>query len=384
MTTVVGGRLALEPGRGRTAVPTRSTLFGAVVGVIAVAGAATFGTNLVRLVETPRLYGQTWQASVDVDFDHIARHDASAFLRSQLGVAGWTFGNHDDATIDGRATPAIVVTHGHGPPTFPTLLEGRAPRNEHELVLGTTTLARLHRHVGDTVRVRLQAEPSARRLRVVGRAVFPFFGQGEVTPTGLGEGAALLTQKSSTGGFNFFLVDMTPGAHEHDHLAHLTRALDTSRICHASCSTVTAQRPTDVRNYARIERTPFVLATVLALLALAAVAHLLVTSIRRRQRDLAILKTLGFERRQVSAAVAWQATIVAAIALAIGLPIGVLAGMAAWRWFATRLGAAPDAAVPLVAILLAVPIVIIVANAVAAAPAWAAARVRPGIVLRAE
>ena len=70
------------------------------------------------------------------------------------------------------------------------------------------------------------------------------------------------------------------------------------------------------------------LAGLLALLAAAALAHLLVTSVRRRRRDLAILKSLGFVRGQVSAAVAWQATTVALLALAVGLPLGVALG----RW----------------------------------------------------
>src|SRR4029077_8701048 len=59
-SAAVGIRLALEPGRGRTAVPVRSALAGTVLAVAAVAAAFTFGTNLVRLVHTPKLYGQTW------------------------------------------------------------------------------------------------------------------------------------------------------------------------------------------------------------------------------------------------------------------------------------------------------------------------------------
>jgi putative ABC transport system permease protein len=335
-------------------------------------------------VETPRLYGQTWQASVDLDFDQVSRHDVVAFLRHQSGVTGWTFGNHDDATIDGRATPAIVLSAGAGPAKFPTLLEGRAPRNARELILGTTTLARLHRDIGDTVTARLQEDNTPRHVRIVGRAVFPFFGQGEVTPTGLGEGVALLAPHDNADGFNFFLVNLTPDTQNHDNLADLSRSVNSSRICNAGCSTRTAQRPSDISNYARIQRTPLVLAAVLSLLAFASIAHLLVTSIQRRRRDLAVLKALGFERRQVSAAIRWQATIVATLALLIGLPIGVLAGLEIWRWFANGLGVAPNASVPLAALVVAVPIVLLIANAIAAAPAWAAARVRPSTVLRAE
>lgn len=384
LSATVGARLALEPGRGRTAVPVRSALAGTAVAVAAVAAALTFGTNLVRLVNTPRLYGQDWQVSVDVEFGQIAPRDVAKFLRQQPGVSGWTFGNHDDATIAGHHVAAIAITAGEGPAMFPTLVEGRAPRALDEIVLGTKTLAGAHRHLGQTVMVALQADNTPRPMRVVGRAVFPFFGQGEVTPTGLGDGAALLDPGPNPDGFNFVLVGMVHGSTEHDDTARLARNLRATGVCHQDCRAVTAQRPADVKNYTRIKATPLALAGVLALLALATVAHLLFTSIRRRRRDLAVLKTLGFLRRQVSVAVAWQASIVVALALLVGLPLGVAAGRWAWLFFGTRLGVAPDPQVPLRPLLLSIPAALAIANAVAAAPGWVAGRLQPAPVLRTE
>jgi hypothetical protein len=387
VSATVGLRLALEPGRGRTAVPIRSALAGTVVAVAAVAAAFTFGTNMVRMVNTPRLYGQAWQASIDADFGQILQGDAETFLRQQPGVSGWTFGNHDEATMAGRHVPAIVITGGEGPAMFPTLLEGRPPRAPDEIVLGTKTLAAARRHVGQTVMVATQGENTPRPMQIVGRAVFPFFGQGEVTPTGLGDGVALLDPEPHPGGFNFFLVAMVPGPTEHDNLARLARNLTTTRMCssgHQACGAVTAQRPADVNNYARIKSTPLALAGVLAVLAVATVAHLLVTSIRRRRRDLAVLKALGFVRRQVSTAVACQATAVVALALLVGLPVGVSVGRWAWLFFAGRLGVAADLQVPLFPVLLSIPAALAIANAVAAAPAWVAGRLRPAVVLRTE
>jgi len=384
VTAAVGARLALEQGRGRTAVPTRSTLVGAAVAVATLAGAFTFGTNMVRMVNTPRLYGQTWQVSVDVEFGQISRRDVDTFLRRQPGVSGWTFGNHADATVAGRHVFTIALTGAHGPAMFPTILEGRAPEAADEIVLGSKTLAAAHRQVGQTVRVALQGDNTPRTMQVVGRAVFPFFGQGQDTPTDLGDGAALLDPGPDPGGFNFVLVGMQHGPREHANIARLARNLKPSGVCHQECRAVTAQRPADVNNYSRIKTTPLALAGVLALLAVATVAHLLVTSIRRRQRDLAVLKTLGFVRRQVSAAVAWQATIVVALALLIGLPVGVAGGREAWRFFATRLGVAPDPHVPVLAVLVFIPAALAVANAVAAVPAWVAGRLRPANVLHME
>jgi hypothetical protein len=68
---------------------------------------------------------------------------------------------------------------------------------------------------------------------------------------------------------------------------------------------------------------PVALSGLLALNAAGTMAQTLASSTRRRRRDLAILKTLGFVRRQVRHAVAWQATTIVAIALLIGLPAGV-------------------------------------------------------------
>ncbi len=383
----VGARMALEPGRGRTAVPTRTALAGSAVAVAAVAAAFTFGTSLVRLVNTPRLYGQTWQVSFDTQFGQLPQADVEAFLRRQPGVSGWTLGAHTNAIINGLEVATIGLTPGQGPPMFPTLLEGRAPRTADEIALGTKTLARTHRRVGQTVMVAFPGG-TRRPFRVVGRAVFPFFGQGSFTPTGLGDGAAALDPRPDlTGGLQFALVAMAPGPSRPDDIARLARNLEASGICPAGqgChGAVTAQRPADVSNYARIKSTPLALAGVLAVLALATVIQYLVTSIRRRRRDLAVLKTLGFVRRQVSAAVAWQASIVVALALLVGLPLGVAAGRWVWLVFAARLGVAPEPQIPLLAVLVSIPVALVIANAVAAVPGWMAGRLRPAPVLRTE
>ena len=119
-------------------------------------------------------------------------------------------------------------------------------------------------------------------------------------------------------------------------------------------------------------------------MAAATLAHTLASSTRRRRRDLAILKTLGFARWQLRQAVAWQATTIAAIALLIGLPTGVAAGRWAWRYLATQLGVLPEPAVPLTAIVSAVPGALVVANLIAAVPGRAAARTQPATIFRAE
>jgi ABC-type antimicrobial peptide transport system permease subunit len=140
----------------------------------------------------------------------------------------------------------------------------------------------------------------------------------------------------------------------------------------------------DLSNLALISGLPNVLAGLLGLVAAGTLLHTLATSVRRRRKDLAILRALGFVRGQVSLTVVWQATTIVLISLAIGLPVGVIAGRWGWRLFVNQLGYVPSPIVPLLEVLLAIPIAIILANAIASLPARAAARMKPAVVLREE
>ena len=111
---------------------------------------------------------------------------------------------------------------------------------------------------------------------------------------------------------------------------------------------------------------------------------MLVTAVRRRRRDLALLKTLGLVRRQVLSVVEWQALSLAGVAVAIGVPLGLLAGRWAWVLFASSAGLAPAASIPLPLVLLTIPVTAALAAGIAVGPGRAAARVRAAVVLRAE
>jgi len=123
---------------------------------------------------------------------------------------------------------------------------------------------------------------------------------------------------------------------------------------------------------------------LLGLAATATLAHTLLGAVRQRRRDLAILKTLGFERRQLRTVVASLATTLLLTALVVGIPAGLVVGGWSWRTFADRLGILPTTVVPLMAILTTVPAAVVAANLVAAFPAWSAARTNPASVFRTE
>ncbi|MGH2793577.1 MAG: FtsX-like permease family protein, partial [Actinomycetota bacterium] len=67
-TAVAGVRLALETGRGRTALPMRSTVAGVALGIAALAAALAFDASLRHLLETPEEYGLRWDAVVLAQF----------------------------------------------------------------------------------------------------------------------------------------------------------------------------------------------------------------------------------------------------------------------------------------------------------------------------
>jgi ABC-type lipoprotein release transport system permease subunit len=126
------------------------------------------------------------------------------------------------------------------------------------------------------------------------------------------------------------------------------------------------------------------MAGLLAGLAAATLAHVLMSAVRRRQRDLAVLKTLGFERAQMRTLVLVQSLTYAGAAILIGLPLGVAAGRFAWNVYAERQGIAPEVVVPVPALLLTLPGAALVALLLALLPARRAGETRPAAVLRAE
>ena len=92
------------------------------------------------------------------------------------------------------------------------------------------------------------------------------------------------------------------------------------------------QRPAEIVNYKSMGTMPAVLSGGLAAGAVAGLGLTLVASVRRRRRDFALLKTLGFTRRQLAGAVAWQSTVIALVGLIIGVPLGIAGGR--WLWLA--------------------------------------------------
>jgi hypothetical protein len=260
----------------------------------------------------------------------------------------------------------------------PALIEGRLPGASNEIALGTQTMQTAHAHIGGTVMV--AAEGGRARMRVVGRIAMPNLFFSFTLP---GQGAAMtvaathaIAPHQTQGGTGVF-VRYARGADVGTFTYSLHRQFRNIFI-------PPAQRSAQLNSLNEVGRFPLILAGILALMAVATLAHTLITSIRRRRQDIAVLKTLGFVRGQVSATVAWQATTLGVFSLLIGIPLGIVAGRWGWNVFADHLGVVPDAVVPAILLVIIAPATIVVANLLAVVPGRIASRLRPATVLRSE
>jgi FtsX-like permease family len=387
-TIVTGMRLALEPGRGRTAVPVRTATAGAAAAVCALLMVSTFAASLTRLTTSAVGYGVTWDVSVGNFSSAQAAQRGAGRLDDNPAVAAYAGLGVTDLAIDGRQVTTLLVEPSKAA-ISPRVVDGRPPTGPDEIALGAITMRTLGKHIGDTVQPRgiTQAQPHPPRLRIVGSVVLNAAGAdgaglGHVAP---GKGAVttfdalrriVQPNEAAQHYATVFLVRLDPAADRAAALRRLERDFPGTVI-----RTVP---PTDLRNIQRVSGLPGLLGALVALLALGTLTHTLVSSIRRRRRDLAILKALGYVRAQVAATLAWQATTVATMAVLVGLPIGLAGGRWAWRLVAGALGVAQAPVTPLLAALAVVTGTLAVANLVAAIPGWVAGRIPPAVVLRTE
>jgi ABC-type antimicrobial peptide transport system permease subunit len=377
----VGARFALERGRGVSAVPVRSSLAAAVSGIVALIAALIVAASLHQLLVTPRLYGWNWDAvligSEHTDFargskDLQALINDPAIAEISVGVAGEGTGFRvGDIPTEGIAADPIKGNIG------PTVLAGRIPVAADEVALGPKTMQAARTRIGSTVEIGQTGNPESFRARVVGEVLLPF----DDDTTSIGEGM-WITKAGAERFFpaipsDFAVVRLAPG---------VDRAATIKRL--------TAKYPSDggpdgrptatVKDFGRTSNLSAALSGLLALLAAGTLAHMLTTSIKRRRRDVAILKTLGFGRGQVRSAVEWQAFVFTSVAVAISIPVGIILGRWVWRVIARYAGFAPSPAVPGLRLLLVAGAALAAALILALLPARSAARTRPALVLRTE
>jgi FtsX-like permease family/MacB-like periplasmic core domain len=412
---VVGVRMALEPGEGRAAVPVRSALLGSVLAVALVVTTLTFGDSLHTLVSDPPLYGWNWSyilnpvGSGGGDVPQVAL----TMLKHDRDVEAYSGASYNDVQMDGEDVPFLL--ENDGATVTPPVLTGHGFHWANEVVVGAATLAQLHKHVGQDVTISYGAPADGpiyippRRLRIVGTATFPAIGFASTVSdhTSMGTGVLIPFQTLPKAfvdaidagpdpalvGPNLVFVRMRAGVPPAVALANLHRVVAAADRAFAGAQGGSVgnaivvqgvQRPAEIVDYGTIGLTPWLLVTGLVIGAVAALTLTLVASVRQRRRDLALLKTIGFVRRQLALAVAWQATTAALVGIVVGIPLGIVVGRWLWDQFAQQISAVPYPTVSVLSVAAVALGTLLLANLVATIPARNAARTPTALMLRAE
>jgi hypothetical protein len=300
-------------------------------------------------------------------------------------VAAWSGAYFFTPKIDGQIVP--VLGERPGATVAPPVLSGHGLTGPGQVVLGAITLAALHKHLGDTVTLTSpnpSGPPVAKVLRIVGTATMPTIGQGTSLHLEMGSGAEIPTAvipaafRTSVGagsGPEVIFVRLKSSVSQTAALPGLRRIANATANQNNDGVIVDAvQRPAEIVNYRTLGATPAILGAALAVGTVVALALTLLASVRRRRRDLAMLKTLGFTRSQLAAAVACQATVAVLIGAVVGITLGIVAGRYLWDLFANEIHAVPVPSVSVLTVVLVAIGALVLGNVVALVPGRIAAR----------
>ena len=388
---ITGVRFALEPGVGRSAVPVRSAILGAILAVTVVVATVTFGSSLSTLVSHPALYGWNWTYDMDGGggLGDIPAQAAAKLLNADPLVESWSGVSYSTLQLDGVNVPVMGSTPRA--PVAPPLLSGHGLDARNQVVLGAGTLHELHKRIGDTV-VERAPNGAPVTLTIVGTATLPPIGVTGSSHLEMGSGALLSYQLIPPAARNLFEVSPGPnailirtkGGASPAALRSIQAIARKLSIASDGGSVLPVQRPAQIINYGSLGTTPMLLGAALAVGAVSALAITLVTSVRRRRRDLAILKTLGFTGRQLATAVSVQAGVAAVIGCAVGIPAGIASGRLLWDLFAGEISAVPYPTVPVGTVAAIGVLAILLAVLIATIPGRLAARTATSELLRVE
>ncbi|AWS40522.1 ABC transporter permease [Streptosporangium sp. 'caverna'] len=428
---VIGTRFALEPGRGRTSVPVRPALFGAVAGVLGVLASFTFAAGVADAAGNPARFGQTFQvatyfgeggqdwapaeqamAVIARDPDVLSVNDARVSVAAAHTIPNpdtsadpnpGTGDNPSPDTGDGPNSDAgadpdpgtgdgpnfdaddVSVTvysyHPVGAPFPVVLVSGRMPESSGEIVLAPTSARDLQAEVGSTVR--LAGKTAPRDLRVTGIGFVPHGSHNDYDAGAWTSADGFRALFGADFKYHQSLIALRPGADMDALQVRLTTAVkaikDGEKVAFG-----TQDPPTQLAEVQDMRILPLFLGGFLALLAVGAVGHALATAIRRRRHEIAVMRALGLTRTQSRWVVVTQASLLALVGLAFGVPLGLALGRTLWRVVADHTPLFYQPPIALWALLLVGPGALLVANLLAAWPSRLVTRFGVGQILRAE
>lgn len=371
---VVGARFALEPGKGRTAVPVRPALFGAAVGVLGVLAAITFSGGINDAVSNQQRFGLTYELGSFLGgngFDYVPADQVFGAIATDPDVAAVNNARMEVAQVNDVAVSVYTLDPVDRPIDL-VFTDGRPPSGTNEIAFGPRSADEAGVDVGDTVAV--TGTTGTRELTVSGIGFVPPGPHNDYASGGWVTAEAYDTLFEGFK-FHFGLIALNAGADP-------TAVAD--RLGEAGIGVYPADPPTEVAELLQVRSIPIFLAGFLLIMALGAIGHALSTAVRRRSHDVAVLRALGMSRRQSRLIVVTQATLLALVGLVVGVPLGIAAGRTVWRYVAERTPLFYLPPKTLAILILLVPLAFLAVNLLAVGPSRHAARLRLAEVLRTE
>jgi hypothetical protein len=285
VAAVMGTRFALEPGRGRAAVPVFPAVVGAVAGVLGVLAAFTFSAGVSDAVAHPERFGVTWELeafygldgqdggpSAQVSQAVAASPDVAGLLDMRVGGAqasGVSIESYEYNPVDGKRVPVVLTA-------------GVLPDSAVGITLAPTTAQQLHAGVGSVLR--LTGGPAPRTMTVTGIGFVPdgphnSYDQGAwLTPAGFDQlfGGAHYKFK-----FHLAALSLRPGIALSAGMQAVNAAAATVKGAQG-LGFSPPQPDTTVVILQDLSVLPTALGGFLALLAVGAVGYALTTAVRRR------------------------------------------------------------------------------------------------------
>jgi hypothetical protein len=372
---VIGTQFAFGGESGRSTA--RPAIAGGAIALAIVVALGVFLAGTDRLYTNGVAHGWPWDAVVGNTNFTMSQARESAIVHDRR-VSAATAARYGQATVGGRSTEILAFDPAGTSP--PEMLSGRLPTHADEIAPGAKLLHELNVRVGDRVKLSVadseftpgSLRPIDRELTVVGVSIPPVIGESE-----FGEVAVVpLSAIRAAGGLaapQLVLVRLRG-----DKLA-AARGIAGDYTPEVILDNV----PARIVNLHRVRSLPLLGALLAALFGTVLLAYTLAVAVRRRIRQLGVLRALGMSGRRVGRVLVWQGVVLALAIALIGLPLGIALGAVGWRTFAHSLGVAPSASIPW-SVLLLIPGSIAVGVLAAVVPAYRARRQHVSELLRAE
>jgi ABC-type lipoprotein release transport system permease subunit len=375
---ILGVRYALGDAPDRAARSSRGAVVASILGVGLAVGALIVSASIQRLQVDPSLDGRGDNRVLDSGESTEALDRALPLMErdrrvSLVAAVHVLFG----LKVAGDDVTGLAYDLRRGD-LKPSLTQGRLPRGSDEVALGPSTLARVHKHVGDTVVV--STEDKRATYTITAATLFP---EGDFEHD---KGLALPVQAADR------LLGNTHDASSIHQLVYQwndgvdAKAADAGlrRQGYNLLLNDTGLRPAVSSNLNQVERLPRILAGFLGLVALATLGHAIGLTVRLRSKEFGTLRSLGATRAVSGGVVAFQSLAIVATAIAIGIPLGVAIGRLVWRSIAERAHLVVLAVIPGAWLLVTVAAASVAVIAITLPAARRATRLHPAQVLRAE